>query len=189
MIVAMVVDLILPSSKLRQYVKLVIGLLLILIILQPILSIFNVDVHRMVDQLITTNPDPSMESRIENGMNQQKSEIEQIQAAYVLEEMVVQMENMVEKELEETYNYQIVDMEVNWASHPTSEDNEIESIYVQLAITDDTSIVVEEVNIQIGDSLPQTSEAEPQDDEEVKHFLADQWGVEESIIHVGWKEE
>ncbi|WP_325063432.1 stage III sporulation protein AF [Gracilibacillus salitolerans] len=189
MILAMIVDLILPSSTLKQYVKLVVGLLLILIILQPLLSIFNVDVHKMVDQLIVTNSDPSVESKIENGMNQQKSEIEQIQAAYVLEEMVVQMENIVEEELQETYNYQIADLEVNWASHPTSEENELERIYVQLAIKDDTSARVEEVNIQIGDSLPQTSESPPQDITEIKNFLAEQWGVEGDIIHIGWKEE
>ncbi|SFL82872.1 stage III sporulation protein AF [Gracilibacillus orientalis] len=189
MILAMIVDLILPSSTLKQYVKLVVGLLLILIILQPLLSIFNVDVHKMVDQLIATNSDPSVESKIENGMNQQKSEIEQIQSAYVLEEMVVQMENIVEEELQETYNYQIVDLEANWASNPTSEENELERIYVKLANKDDTSARVEEVNIQIGDSLPQASESPPQDITEIKNFLADQWGVEEDIIHIGWKEE
>lgn len=47
-ILAMVVDLILPSSKIKQYAKLVIGLLLILIILQPILSIFKVDVEQLI---------------------------------------------------------------------------------------------------------------------------------------------
>ncbi|MFD2658375.1 stage III sporulation protein AF [Gracilibacillus thailandensis] len=189
MILAMIVDLILPSSTLKQYVKLVVGLLLILIILQPLLSVFNVNVHQMVDQIIPTNSDSSVESEIENGMNQQKSEIEQIQAAYVLEEMVVQMENIVEEELQETYNYQIEDMEVDWASHPTSEENELERINVQLVATDDDSAKVEEVHIQIGDSLPQTSESPPNDANEIKDFLADQWGVEEEIIHIRWKEE
>ncbi|WP_281169083.1 stage III sporulation protein AF [Gracilibacillus lacisalsi] len=189
MILAMIVDLILPSSTLKQYVKLVVGLLLILIILQPLLSVFNVNVHQMVDQIIPTNSDSSVESEIENGMNQQKSEIEKIQAAYVLEEMVVQMENIVEEELQETYNYQIEDMEVDWASHPTSEENELERIYVQLVTMDDDSAKVEEVHIQIGDSLPQTSESPPDDANEIKNFLADQWGVEEEIIHIRWKEE
>ncbi len=189
MILAMIVDLILPSSTLKQYVKLVVGLLLILIILQPLLSVFNVNVHQMVDQIIPTNSDSSVESEMENGMNQQKSEIEQIQAAYVLEEMVVQMENIVEEELQEEYNYQIEDLKVDWASHPTSEENELERIYVQLVTMDDDSAKVEEVNIQIGDSLPQTSESPPHDANEIKDFLADQWGVEEEIIHIGWKEE
>ncbi|WP_331460453.1 stage III sporulation protein AF [Gracilibacillus suaedae] len=189
MILAMIVDLILPSSTLKQYVKLVVGLLLILIILQPLLSVFNVNVNQMVDQIIPTNSASSVESEIENGMNQQKSEIEQIQSAYVLEEMVVQMENIVEEELQETYNYQIEDMEVDWASHPSSEENELERIYVQLAMMDDDPAKVEEVNIQIGDSLPQTSESPPNDANEIKHFLADQWGVEDEIIHIGWKEE
>ncbi|SHN12411.1 stage III sporulation protein AF [Gracilibacillus kekensis] len=188
MILAMLVDLILPSSTLKQYVKLVVGLLLILIILQPILSIFKVDVHQIVDQIIRTNTDPTIEANIENQMNQQKSEIDQIQAAYVLEEMVVHMQNLVEEELQETYSYQIVDLEATWTSPQPSEQNELEHVDVQLAPSDSQQQSVEKVNIQIGETTLPSSEA-PNDGTEIKMFLAEEWGVEEDIIQIGWKEE
>ncbi len=188
MILAMLVDLILPSSTLKQYVKLVVGLLLILIILQPILSIFKVDVHQIVDQIIRTNTDPTIEANIENQMNQQKSEIDQIQAAYVLEEMVVHMQNLVEEELQETYSYQIVDLEATWTSPQPSEEQELERVDVQLAPSDNQQHSVEEVNIQIGETTRTTSETH-NDGTEIKMFLAEEWGVEEDIIQIGWKEE
>ncbi|UOQ47480.1 stage III sporulation protein AF [Gracilibacillus caseinilyticus] len=187
-ILAMLVDLLLPSNALKQYVKLVVGLLLILIILQPILSVFSIDVSRIVDNLFQTRETASVETSIENQMNQQKSEIEKVQAAYVLEEMVVQMENLVEEELQQTYQYQIVDLEVNWANETASQASEIEHIDVQIADAEDTSNDVQEVQIQIGETLPQTSEP-PSDQDEVKQFLADQWGVEKDVIQIGWKEE
>ncbi|MDX8046022.1 stage III sporulation protein AF [Gracilibacillus sp. S3-1-1] len=188
-ILAMIVDMILPSSTLKQYVKLVIGLLLMLVILQPLLSVFNVDAHKLVNQFITTGSDPSMEAKIENQLNQQKSEIEQIQDAYVLEEMVVQMKNMVEKELAEAYNYQITEMDVNWTESETLEDSEIDQVHVQLTHVEDAFVEVEEVNIQVGDPLPHTSESEMEQEEEVKQLLADKWEVEKDTIHIRWKEE
>ncbi len=188
MILAMLVDLILPSSTLKKYVKLVVGLLLILIILQPILSIFKVDVHHLVDQIIRTNSDPTIETNIENQMNQQKSEIEQIQTAYVLEEMVVQMEKLVEEELQEDYSYQIVDVEAKWASPQSAEENELEQIYVQLAPAGNDLNTVEEVYIQVGEENNQSSEL-PEHHSEIKTFLAEAWDIEEGIIDIGWKEE
>ncbi|UOQ85977.1 stage III sporulation protein AF [Gracilibacillus salinarum] len=187
-ILAMLVDLLLPSNVLKQYVKLVVGLLLMLIILQPVLAAFSIDVSRIVDNLFHTRGTVSVETSIENQMNQQKSEIEKVQAAYVLEEMVVQMENLVEEELQQTYQYQIVDLEVNWANETASQASEVEHIDVQLADAEDTSNDVQEVQIQIGETLPQTSEP-PNDQAEVIQFLADQWGVEKDVIQIGWKEE
>ncbi|WP_268748269.1 stage III sporulation protein AF [Gracilibacillus boraciitolerans] len=188
MILAMLVDLILPNSNLKQYVKLVVGLLLILIILQPILSIFKVDVHQMVDQLIRTNTDPTVEANIENQMNKQKSEIEQIQAAYILDEMVVQMENLVEEELQETYGYQIVNVEANWINSAATDSKELERVDVQLIPSDDQENKVEKVYIQIGETDPPTSKI-PKDEADIKLFLGERWDIEEDIIHIAWKEE
>ncbi|GAE91242.1 stage III sporulation protein AF [Gracilibacillus boraciitolerans JCM 21714] len=142
----------------------------------------------MVDQLIRTNTDPTVEANIENQMNKQKSEIEQIQAAYILDEMVVQMENLVEEELQETYGYQIVNVEANWINSAATDSKELERVDVQLIPSDDQENKVEKVYIQIGETDPPTSKI-PKDEADIKLFLGERWDIEEDIIHIAWKEE
>lgn len=153
-ILAMVVDLILPSSKIKQYAKLVIGLLLILIILQPILSIFKVDVEQLISPVFQTSTNSNLEAEIENQTNQKKNEIESINRAYVLQEMVVQMKNLVEEELNQDYQSAIDHLEVEWKEEETAETTEdITAIYVQLKPFQEGNLeTVEKVEINIGES-------------------------------------
>ena len=76
-LLAMLVDLIIPGNKLKQYVKLVIGLLLVLIIIQPILQLLNMDFHS-IERMLTSGSTSFIEENIENEVNEQKEEIESI---------------------------------------------------------------------------------------------------------------
>ncbi|PWU68550.1 stage III sporulation protein AF [Gracilibacillus dipsosauri] len=189
-ILAMVVDLILPSSKIKQYAKLVIGLLLILIILQPILSIFKVDVEQLISPVFQTSTNSNLEAEIENQTNQKKNEIESINRAYVLQEMVVQMKNLVEEELNQDYQSAIDHLEVEWKEEETAETTEdITAIYVQLKPFQEGNLeTVEKVEINIGESEKELDN-ESFDNQEIIDFLAEQWQVEADIIHARWKEE
>jgi len=50
-LLAMIVDMLLPSSAMKKYTKLVTGLLLIAIILTPVLKIFSQDFDSLMDQV------------------------------------------------------------------------------------------------------------------------------------------
>ena len=188
MILAMVVHLLLPPSQLKQYARLVIGFLLILVILQPILHLFRIDIPTMADQLFTMDNRLTADSQIEMETDSQKKEIEQIQAAYILDEMVVQMQYVAEEELKETYAYQINDMQVTWNNPSNIEDYKPESIEVWLVTHEASNPIVNEVKIEIGDTLPE-ADTTPDDAEEIQKFLAKKWGVDEAIITLTWKEE
>ncbi|GAA0296362.1 stage III sporulation protein AF [Gracilibacillus halotolerans] len=186
-ILAMLVDLVIPGNKLKQYVKLVIGLLLILIIIQPVLQLFNMDLH-LVERMLNTDTSTFIEKNIENEVNEQKEEIESIHRAYVLEEMVVQLKNVVEKELIENYQHEIEHIEIT-IDEETTDDIQFSSIYVRLKdISDQTgSEYVENVEISIGES-EEVTPYPAVNIKEIKQFLAEKWGVEEDIISIGWKE-
>ncbi len=188
MILALLVDLILPSSKMKQYVKLVIGLLLILIILQPLLSVFKVDVEQFFQQLFDSTSRTMTEENIENEMNEKKSEIESVSRAYVLEEMVVQMENLVKEELLEDYEMEVEKLEVYWEDQETTDVEGIERIYVQLTEANKNDRTVTPVHIQIGEPEPKTNEHE-EEKQEIVHFLAEKWQVDQDVIVMEWKEE
>ncbi len=169
----MVVDLILPSSKIKQYAKLVIGLLLILIILQPILSIFKVDVEQLISPVFQTSTNSNLEAEIENQTNQKKNEIESINRAYVLQEMVVQMKNLVEEELNQDYQSAIDHLEVEWKEEETAETTEdITAIYVQLKPFQEGNLeTVEKVEINIGESEKELDN-ESFDNQEIIDFFS-----------------
>lgn len=186
-ILAMLVDLIIPGNNLRQYVKLVIGLLLILIIIQPILQLFNMDIH-LLERMLNTDSSNFIEKNIENELNEQKEEIESIHHAYVLEEMVVQLKNVAEKELIQNYQHEIEHIEIT-IDEEIKDNVVFSSIYVRLKeLTDQTGDKdVQNVEITIGEE----EKATPFPDvnvSEIKQFLAEKWGVEEEIISIGWKE-
>jgi len=186
-ILAMLVDLIIPGNNLRQYVKLVIGLLLILIIIQPILQLFNMDIH-LLERMLNTDSSNFIEKNIENELNEQKEEIESIHHAYVLEEMVVQLKNVAEKELIQNYQHEIEHIEIT-IDEEIKDNVVFSSIYVRLKELTDQTGDKDVQNVEI--TISEEEKATPFPDvnvSEIKQFLAEKWGVEEEIISIGWKE-
>ncbi|MDR4888881.1 stage III sporulation protein AF [Fredinandcohnia sp. QZ13] len=96
-LLATIVDMLLPSSSMQKYVKMVTGLLLILIILTPLFSLFKTDLDQA---LLNMNLKPvQSEKNLENLIDLKKKEIQASQRAYILETMAVQLESEVEEEL------------------------------------------------------------------------------------------
>ncbi|MFC4404245.1 stage III sporulation protein AF [Gracilibacillus xinjiangensis] len=189
MILALIVDLILPSSKMKQYAKLVIGILLILIILQPILSVFKVNLDQLVSPIVESNQMDSLDQMIKNETNTNKSEIESINQAYVLEEVVVQMENLVKEELEKTFQLAIFDLEVVLDNESNEEQAQIDKVYVQVIPYEDEAMqAVETVEIEVSESKAKQKEKQPDNSGLIK-FLADEWQVSEENIIIEWEEE
>ncbi|MCC3358695.1 stage III sporulation protein AF [Bacillus sp. REN16] len=96
-LLATIMDMLLPSSSMQKYVKMVTGLLLILIILTPLFSLFKSDLDQA---LLNMNLKPvQTEKNLENLIDLKKKEIQASQRAYALETVQVQMRNDVEEEL------------------------------------------------------------------------------------------
>ncbi|MEH7383120.1 stage III sporulation protein AF [Bacillus sp. JJ1533] len=109
-LLATIVDMLLPSSSMQKYVKMVTGLLLILIILTPLFSLFKSDLDQA---LLNMNLKPvQSEKNLENLIDLKKKEIQASQRAYILETMAVQLESEVEEELVQS-EYDLTVQEVN----------------------------------------------------------------------------
>ncbi|MBP2240830.1 stage III sporulation protein AF [Cytobacillus eiseniae] len=105
-LLATVIDMLLPNSNLQKYIKMVTGLLLIAIILTPILKLVTNDFEEVLATI------PSIEASggesLENSIEMQKKEIQAFQHAYILEEMAVQLKKDVEEELMEQYDLEVM---------------------------------------------------------------------------------
>src|SRR5699024_4201441 len=87
LIVAIMIDLMIPATAMKKYIKLVAGLILILIFLKPVFALFEIN----IDQALETSYSKVMQEKseqdtMENSIKMQKNEIEEGQRAYILEE-------------------------------------------------------------------------------------------------------
>ncbi|MFS0643972.1 stage III sporulation protein AF [Siminovitchia sp. 179-K 8D1 HS] len=178
---AMIVDMLLPNSSMRKYVKLVTGLLLITIVITPVFKLFSAD----VDDLIAAFSDSDDETGefLQEKTEEKKKEIETSNHAYILKQMAVQMKESIEKEMIDRYGMVITD--INIKSEPGAGDvpENIKKITVRLEPETKTGEVekVQEVTVD----LKQQSTDRPQESaEDIIAMLSQHWDVPAEKIEV-----
>ena len=119
-LLATVIDMLLPNTSLQKYTKMVTGLLLIAIILTPIFKLISKDFETVMAQIPTFQD--SGEKNMENLIELQKKEIQASNHAYILETMAVQLEKGVEEELMEQFGLKIANIKL------TTKDDSQESV-------------------------------------------------------------
>jgi stage III sporulation protein AF len=191
-LLAVVVELLLPQTSLQKYVKMVIGLLLISIILNPIFKLFSSDLE---DLLKNANVlfEKDVNTNIENSIENQKIDIQADQNAYILEQTAVQLVEMTEKELMDTFNYQFRNVELivdeNYRSYLQPEDvmENLLSIQVSLQEAAEEKPVVKQIDeVRINLSEPYETEFKP-DIEPIARFLADKWEVDKELFAISFE--
>src|SRR5699024_11711137 len=94
-LLATIIDLIITATSMKKYIKLVVGLILILIFLKPVFYLFNINIHQSLETAYSQLYEEEMENQdIEKQIKIQKKEIQTTQDAYILEEMTVKMKNL-----------------------------------------------------------------------------------------------
>ncbi|MGD6815576.1 stage III sporulation protein AF [Metabacillus sp. 84] len=120
-LLAIVIDMLLPNSSMQKYAKIVIGLMLIAVILNPVFQLFSVDINELIEKFQLTQGQQDEESN--KLIESQKKEIQASHRAYILEQMAVQMKNDAGEELKKEYQMEIQDI----AIHVSEEQEAIES--------------------------------------------------------------
>lgn len=186
-LLATVIDMLLPSSAMQKYAKMTIGLLLIAVILSPILELFNKDFEGLLT-VVTKDFQNGEGNNLENLTEIKKKEIQVEQDAYILKKMAVLLKTGVEEELIDKYQMEIAEIDIKGEQKGqtrTPEDLDLQKITLVLVDAKEKDEVVEavaKVEINTKRQVDQSSEAE-----RVKGFLADQWSVDEEIIEIAGK--
>ncbi|WP_042458250.1 stage III sporulation protein AF [Neobacillus dielmonensis] len=183
-LLATVIDMLLPNSGFQKYTKMVTGLLLIAIILTPILKVISKDFESTIAAIPSVGT--SEEKNMKNLIDLKKKEIQASQDAYILEETAVQLKSGVKEELMEKYGLEIakIDIERNEQGDKAFPDN-LQKVMIQLKQPDTDSKVVEAIKpIQINTETPLPSQKASDETDKVAAFLAKKWDVSKETIEV-----
>jgi stage III sporulation protein AF len=189
-LLATVIDMLLPNSSMQKYTKLVIGLLLIVIILTPILKLFSTDMDELFAKMMD-HPSYISEKNTENLIELKKKEIQASTTAYILKQAAVNMKDDVEEELRDQYGLTVKDINLvlkdqeQLTSVPAAEDLEIVEIILEKA--SEETVISAIAPVQIDTSRPkelEPSSTNSSSEGKIVAFLADRWQLESSIILV-----
>ncbi|MFP7297699.1 stage III sporulation protein AF [Neobacillus niacini] len=183
-LLATVIDMLLPNTSMQKYTKMVTGLLLIAIILTPIFKLISKDFETAMAQ-IPSFQGPE-EKNMENLIELQKKEIQASNHAYILETMAVQLEKGVEEELMEQFGLEIAKIELitkDESQESFPENLEMVTVRLKQPETKDMTVeAVQPVSIDTGTPLPSKDQTE--ESEKVAAFLSQHWNVTEKVIEV-----
>ncbi|QNU35014.1 stage III sporulation protein AF [Geobacillus sp. 44C] len=178
---ATMIDLLLPSSNMQKYVKMVVGLILLLLMLSPILKLLSIDPDRWFASIISEKG--SQQEMMKNEIEMKKKEIQASQRAYILKQMAVQMKNKVDEELMKEYGLSVEDVSLQTKEKENLQiPKDIETIEVVLTKQEKLG----EIQPVIIDTSKPINEPnnDHQLEKEIRTFLATTWEVDENKIAV-----
>ncbi|MGG1573685.1 stage III sporulation protein AF [Fictibacillus sp. NRS-1165] len=185
-LLAVIVDLLIPNSSFQKYIKMVVGLLLILAILNPILKIAGSNVDKVFEAIGVEHQ--FNESDIKNSIEKNKKEIQDSQSAYILEQTRVHMENLVKEELKANYGVAILSLQLIPKSGPSQGEltaKTIDSVHVVIGQGgDQKDISVPAVKkVEINADQPVQKEKETQiEAKPIQTFLAKKWQMKKENV-------
>lgn len=180
-LLATVIDMLLPNSALQKYSKMVIGLLLIAVIITPILRLLHTNFDDVLASA-TIQFEQGEAQSLGNLTESKKKEIQAAQSAYILEQMAVQLQAEAEEELMEKYQMEIQDIEVTVKDEEKPEPENLQHITISLSEVkeDETIEAIAKVEIDTKRAVV-TDDARYAD---VKQFLANTWSIDEEMIQI-----
>ncbi|MDY0408403.1 stage III sporulation protein AF [Virgibacillus soli] len=189
LLIATLVDLIIPQNAMKKYIKLVVGLTLVLIFLKPIFHLFQFDIKSEINATSTQHLDElegtlALENLIEN----QKRDIESTQHAYILEQMAVQLKEIANPSLIEEHQIEITEITFTFLLEEqyTFENLEEVIVYVQEA-RDGEGVIYAVDDIVIDTSEPSNSETATEEDvDDIVDFLTEKWQLDDKKLMIRW---
>jgi len=183
-LLATVIDMLLPNSSMQKYTKMVTGLLLIAIILTPIFKLISGNFETVLAQVPSIGAPQG--NNMKNSIDLQKKEIQASQHAYIVDEMAVQLKKDVEKELMDQYGLEIekIDIATNEKSDQAFPDN-LQKVTVLLKHPDSSVKTVETIKqVDISTEKPLPSKGTAENTAKVAEFLSQKWNVTEKTLQV-----
>src|SRR5699024_7256029 len=169
-------------TRMKKYVKLALGLLLLLILSQPILYLFSVDTPTVLmpfEQIILEDS-TYIDTEIE--YNRQKHEIQATQDAYIRNETAAQLTQQTNEPPPDEYG-----QERSYLQLRHGNDKEINAVIGTLSSSSKTKSAdehpIDQVEIDTTRSLEE-GQGKKVKDKQLINYLADLWELDADIIHL-----
>ncbi|MFS0751473.1 stage III sporulation protein AF [Oceanobacillus sp. 1P07AA] len=186
-IIASIIDLLIPANDLKKYVRLVTGLVLILIILQPVFHLFDTDIDTVISSSMNEiEQQYKSTDSLENQIEFQKNEIQASQDAYILEQMAVQLENVAEDPLKEQYNMMVEDIEFQFTEKSEVSFEDLTEVIVFIKEAEQGEGAVNTVEDVVIDSNSEKTSPEV-DFSEMEMLLMELWEITDKKVTVYWE--
>ncbi|WP_085508833.1 stage III sporulation protein AF [Thalassobacillus devorans] len=183
LLLAMVIDFLLPSGQMQKYARLAISLILVLIFLNPLFRLFNTDVNQLIQtQAQTFSTEIMEEEALKKSVETKKSEIQATQDAYILEQMVVQMKSQAEEKLAQDFSAEIMDITFLFKDEVKDLEH-LETVQVSLKEVETVESIE---NIDIDLDKP-AQEKDEQTKEAIVSYLAELWQLDQDRITIQWE--
>jgi len=190
LLMAAIVDLLVPASTMKKYIKLVIGLILILVFLKPVFYVFHIDIQQTLESAYSEFMNASTtDEKMENLMKMQKKDIQASQDAYIVKQLSDELTDIAETPLEEKYNMEIRDIQFIFKDDENQTYEGLEEISVTLDEAGHEKGVVtnvEEIVINTKESKHNNEKDRSKQLEEVKTMLEDKWEIDDKEVTVLW---
>ena len=184
LLLAAVVDLLMPSNRFQQYAKVVIGLLLLFVMLQPLWKVLSVNIE---EQLSKWADSTITDQQAATAATSKQSSLESSKELFILKESEQQLQALVENDLKQTFDKQIVDINIQVGKWENSLPKSIERIDVYIASFSSNTgeQYIKEITI---DSSNQT-EADQKEERELASFLSKKWNIPTEQLNIHMVEE
>lgn len=185
LLLAMVADALLPSGVMKNYARLVMSILLLLVFLGPLLQLLQIDPERLLQ-----SADQKMEEQwdtdgLDDTIESKKNEILQGQDAYRLEQVTQALSAELQPSLEEEKDVTLQDTAMTFTGQPYSVET-LEKVTLTLSRSQEMGDV-ENVDISFMDepSPPVSSE----EDAELVNWVAGKLDLKPEQIEIHWEDQ
>lgn len=187
-LLATIIDLLIPNHGMKKYVKLTVGLILILIFLKPVFYIFQVDMPSILNQTYQELfKESSQHDELEKLIKIQKKEIQASQDAYILEQMAVQLSELANDSLRDKHQVEITDIQFEFAFGSEVRYENLENIIVTIRAIDATGTNIIEIEEVIIDTKKEIVTEPQQDVDDIMKVLREVWELDDKPITVKWE--
>jgi stage III sporulation protein AF len=182
-LLAMIVDMMMPDSSMKKYTKMVTGLLLIAIILTPIVKLSSENIDKVFASLASSNGVNANEMK--NSIELKKKEIDAAQHAYILEQMAVQLKKEANGELVDQYkkSIQTIKLQMKNGEETSMDPSKIEKVIVGLKDAADKKALPVVKPIEINPEKPVQTQTNTQD-KNIISFLSNCWNISRNQIQL-----
>lgn len=181
-LIATIIELLLPNNSMKRYVNIVVGLLLLLIFSKPLMLVFSLDVNssiKSIEQGLSLESNQTINQ--ENIYLKQKNEIQAEQDAYILNEIKQQLIQRGNLALVDQFTLKIIEVEFSFIEASLLDSENIDQVTVHLIDERDLSEVRQVEPIRIN---PEQLEEKKEHKQlsEIKNVIATAWDIEVEML-------
>ncbi|WP_027955433.1 stage III sporulation protein AF [Halobacillus kuroshimensis] len=185
LLLAMVADALLPSGVMKNYARLVMSILLLLVFLGPLLQLLQIDPERLLQ-----SADQKMEEQwdtdgLDDTIESKKNEILQGQDAYRLEQVTQALSAELQPSLEEEKDVMLQDTSMTFTGQPYSVKT-LEKVTLTISRSQEMGDV-ENVDISFMDEPSPAVSSE--EDAELVNWVAGKLDLKPEQIEIHWEDQ